>query len=78
MGRFVRNCRLCEEPMESSPFMMCTTCLTESDRVRSFIRKNPHVSVQEISQETNVPQLKIENMIKLRFTRKNDMETGIH
>lgn len=69
MGEIVRNCRLCKEPMESSPFMMCQTCLIQSDRVRHFISKNQHVSVEEISLLTNVPQEKIQNMVKLIFKR---------
>ncbi|UJL47531.1 hypothetical protein KFZ58_06585 [Virgibacillus sp. NKC19-16] len=70
MAAFIRNCRLCKEPMESSPFMMCETCLRETDRVRNFIRKNPHVSIKEISLSTDIPQEKAQNMIKLIFGRK--------
>ncbi|MFD1037614.1 hypothetical protein ACFQ3N_04135 [Virgibacillus byunsanensis] len=72
MGEIVRYCRLCEKQMESSPFMMCTTCLVESDRVRNYVIKHPQVSLEEISLSTNVPYEKVENMIKLnkRVTRQ--------
>ncbi|APC47394.1 hypothetical protein [Virgibacillus halodenitrificans] len=72
MGEFVRNCRLCKEPMESSPFMMCPTCLIEGDRVRSFIRKHPLVSVEEISTSTNVDVEKVKNMVKLGLSSKHE------
>lgn len=78
MGEFVRNCRLCKEPMESSPFMMCATCLNESNTVRSFIRKNPQVSLEEISRSTNVPYEKVQAMVKLGLSSKTDFESNVH
>ncbi|MFC4559103.1 hypothetical protein ACFO3D_12970 [Virgibacillus kekensis] len=77
MGTFIRNCRLCKKPMESSPFMMCPTCLVESDRVRSFVAKCPKVSVEEIASATNVEKEKVENMVNLGFKNKDDVETGV-
>lgn len=71
MGAFVRKCRLCKEPMESSPFMMCTTCLSESEKVRNFIKKNPLVSVEEISRSTNIAIEKVESMVKLGLNDKD-------
>jgi hypothetical protein len=72
MGELVRNCRLCKQPMESSPFMLCMTCLAETDRVQSFIRKNPLVSMEEISRSTNVSLEKVEKMAHLGVEQKND------
>ncbi|MFA1819881.1 hypothetical protein ACDX78_06755 [Virgibacillus oceani] len=74
MGELVRNCRLCQQPMERSPFMLCMTCLTETDRVQSFIRKNPLVSIEEISRSTNVPYEKVEKMVHLGVEHKNDVK----
>ncbi|SEQ39829.1 hypothetical protein SAMN05216232_2281 [Virgibacillus subterraneus] len=71
MGEFIRNCRLCRKQMESGPFMMCTTCLVESDRIRSFITKNPYVSVEEISLATNVSVEKVERMVDLGVNKNN-------
>jgi len=65
MRELVRNCRLCKEPMESSPFMLCSTCLAETDRVQSFIKKHPLVSMDEISRSTNVPREKLKKMTHL-------------
>ncbi|MBP1947377.1 hypothetical protein [Virgibacillus litoralis] len=71
MGEFIRNCRLCMKQMESGPFMMCTTCLVESDRIRSFISKKPYVSVEEISLATNVSVEKVERMVDLGVNKSN-------
>lgn len=76
MGEFIRNCRLCKKQMESGPFMMCTTCLVESDRIRSFIAKKPHVSVEEISLATNVSVEKVERMIDLGVNRKGSQQNN--
>ncbi|MFZ3577357.1 hypothetical protein [Virgibacillus sp. DJP39] len=65
MGEFVRNCRLCKEPIESTPFALCATCLLESNRVQSFVIKYPHVSIERISEETEVPSDKVKQMVKL-------------
>jgi hypothetical protein len=65
MGEIVRNCRLCKEPMESSPFIMCPTCLRDSEVIRSFVQKNPHVTLKEISESTKISLEKVENMASL-------------
>lgn len=70
MDNFIRNCQLCKKPMESSPFMMCTTCLVDSNRVRSVIVKTPHVSVEEISSATDVSIEKVECMVNLGFKKE--------
>lgn len=73
MEEFIRSCRLCKESMESSLFMMCPTCLADSGRVRNFIVKNPHVSVEEIASATNVPLEKVEGMVSLGIKKKYDL-----
>lgn len=78
MKEFVRNCRLCKEPMKSSPFMMCPTCLRDSEQVRNFIQKNPQVSLAEISRYTNVPFEKVEGMVYLGHNRKGELESELH
>ncbi|GAA0595751.1 hypothetical protein GCM10009001_09850 [Virgibacillus siamensis] len=77
MGTFVRNCRLCREPMESSPFMMCTKCLVESDHVRTYIVKHPHVSLEEIAHSTDVPLEKVKNMVNLGISIRKENGTGV-
>ncbi|TQS76572.1 hypothetical protein DX933_00235 [Ornithinibacillus gellani] len=77
MGVFVRNCRLCHEPMSSSPFTMCPTCLDVSAKVRQFVGKNPQVSIEEISQATKVPLDKIKRLIHLGLNKKSNEETKI-
>lgn len=77
MADFVRNCRLCGESMESSPFMMCPICLKDSEQIRNFIVKNPHVSVEDISQATDVPFVKVEKMVSLGLNRKTDSEPEV-
>lgn len=71
MGEIVRNCRLCKEPMESSPFTMCATCLFESEQVRHFISKHPLVKIEEISRATNVSFEKVEQMVELGLNHKD-------
>jgi len=63
----VRNCRLCSEPMDSSPFAMCQLCLIDSEKVRSTIRKKPNLSIEEISQLTEVSVIKINKLAKIAF-----------
>jgi len=60
--------------MESSPFMMCPACLKDSEQIRSFIVKNPLVSIEEISQATGVAFGKVEKMVSLGLNRKNETE----
>lgn len=77
MGDFVRNCRLCKEPMESSPFIMCPTCLKDSELIRSYVQKNPHVTLEDISKSTNVPIEKVEKMVSLgQKLALNEIETN--
>lgn len=71
MGELVRNCRLCKLPMESSPFMLCLTCIEETEKVQSFFKKNPLVSMEEISRVTNVAYEKVEKMTRLGVEQKN-------
>ena len=69
MREIVRNCRLCQESMENSPFMLCTTCLKESELVWNFIRKNPLVSIKDISIATEVEYSKVERMLNQGIER---------
>lgn len=62
--------------MESSPFMMCTACLVERDRVRNYIAKHPHVSLEEIAVSTNVSLKKVRNMVNLGISIKKEHGTG--
>ncbi|MCG5102048.1 hypothetical protein [Oceanobacillus alkalisoli] len=63
MREIVRNCRLCQESMDNSPFMLCQTCLKESEQVWNFIKKNPYVSIKDIAVATEVSFVKVERMI---------------
>ncbi len=72
LSEIIRNCRLCKESMESSPFMLCPACLTESDRVQNYIKKHPLASMEEISCSTNVPLEKLEKMIHLGIRIKKE------
>ncbi len=74
MGNFTRNCRLCKQSMESSPFMMCSTCLKDSEQIRNFIRKHPLASLEEISRSTDVCIRKIEHMVTIGLNRKDAYE----
>ncbi|GAB3798630.1 hypothetical protein [Virgibacillus kimchii] len=71
MVELIRNCRLCKQPMERSPFMLCMTCLADFEKVKTFTRKNPLVSMEDISHSTNVPIGKVEKMIDLGVELKN-------
>ncbi|MCM3739608.1 hypothetical protein M3210_04920 [Oceanobacillus luteolus] len=62
-SRIVRNCRLCQDLLVDSPFMLCATCLHDSEQVWNFIRKNPFVSVHDIVVATRIEYLKVERMI---------------
>lgn len=78
MGELIRSCRLCKKSMESSPFTMCNTCLMEINRVQSFVVKHPHVSIEKISQETEVPYDKVEQLVKLGLSEKDNQESHAH
>lgn len=69
MREIVRNCRLCQETMENSPFMLCTTCLKESEQVWNFIRKNPLVSLKDISIATEISYVKVEHIVHYGIER---------
>ncbi|WP_067724939.1 hypothetical protein [Oceanobacillus damuensis] len=74
MGEFTRNCRVCKEPMKSSPFIMCSACLKDSEQILNYIRKHPLSSLEDISQSTNVCISKIEMMVSIGFNRKDEYE----
>lgn|GEM_PF-6619719 len=73
MREIVRNCRLCQEPMENSPFMLCTTCLKENEQVWNFIRKNPLVSLKDISNATGIGYEKVEHIVQYGIKRHQRM-----
>ncbi|WP_047982876.1 hypothetical protein [Ornithinibacillus californiensis] len=62
MGGSVRNCKLCLERMDFSAFSMCQRCLNEMEKVRSYVKKQPSSSVEEIAQAIN---LSIERVLKI-------------
>lgn len=53
--------------MDSSPFDMCTECLQASDNIQSIINKRPSISIQEISQLSNVSVEQIRKLAQLDF-----------
>lgn len=61
----LKTCRLCKVEMKTSPFAMCDTCLTDSNRIQNYIIKHPHVSIEQISLAADVPHEKVTNMVKL-------------
>jgi len=77
MRDFVRNCRLCQEEMENSPFVLCTSCLNESNLVWSFIRKNPLVSIKDISVSTGVSFEKVERIVQHSIQRNQFTESKL-
>lgn len=77
MREIVRNCRLCQETMENSPFMLCTTCLKESEQVWNFIRKNPLVSLKDISIATEINYAKVEHIVHYGIERNQRMSKKV-
>ena len=77
MREIVRNCRLCQESMENSPFMLCTSCLRESEQVWNFIRKNPLVSIKDISVATEVTYAKVERIVQYGIERNQRVENKV-
>ena len=76
MGNIIRNCKLCGESMNgSSPFTMCPTCLSESNSVRSIFRKNPKLSMEEVSHLSNVPLEKIKRLVKLGLSKTGNIKS---
>lgn len=51
--------------MVSSPFGMCPTCRRESKKVRECVLDHPNLSLQTVSDMTNVPYRKVMKMISL-------------
>jgi hypothetical protein len=70
MREIVRNCRICQDSMVHSPFMFCSTCLTHSEQVWNFIKKNPYVSIKDISVATSIPLEKVERMVNFGKERQ--------
>lgn len=77
MGDFVRNCRLCDLPMKSSLFTMCSACLNDNNKVQNFINKNPLVSIEEIAQFTSVPIEKVVKLVDLGHPYKGNIENKV-
>lgn len=75
MGDFKSKCRLCNMSMDPGPFTMCKSCLKDSEEVRHFIAKHPHVSLNQIVAETHVPIEKVEKMVELGWSKKDDLQT---
>lgn len=65
MQGILKKCRLCKVEMKTSPFAMCDTCLMESNLIKNYIIKHPHVSIEQISVATNVSHEKVKRMVKL-------------
>lgn len=76
MGNLKSTCRLCQVSMDPGPFTMCKTCLMDSEKVRQFLAKHPHVSMNQVVMETHVPIEKIEKMVKLGWSKKDDVPTN--
>ncbi len=70
MEEMIRKCRLCQEPMPPSPFMTCPSCLADSEKVKTYILKHPHVTPEKIAEATEVPLDKVSNMVKLGVNSK--------
>jgi len=76
MGNIIRNCKLCGESMNgSSPFTMCPVCLSESNTVRGIFKKNPKLSMEEVSRLSNVPLEKIKQLVKLGLSKTEKMKS---
>lgn len=76
MGNFKSTCRLCEMPKEPSPFTMCPTCLEDSEKVRNFIVRHPYVSIGQIVEVTHVPIAKVEKLVALGVSKKDNLQTN--
>lgn len=66
----MRNCRLCNVPMESSPFSMCSNCRIESEKVREFVLKHPELSLEVVSFLTKVSHHKVKKMVALGLKKE--------
>lgn len=78
MREIVRNCRLCQESMESGPFMLCTTCIKESEQVWNFIQKNPFVTIKDIAVATEICYTKVERMVQFGVERNKSVVNKFH
>jgi len=56
--------------MDSSPFAMCAPCLRDSEKVRSIVIKQPNLSIEEVSQLTEVSLPTIQKLIKIGWKSK--------
>jgi hypothetical protein len=69
MGGSVRNCKLCLERMDFSAFSMCQRCLNEMEKVRSYVKKHPNGSVDEIAQAINMSTDRVLKIIDFSLQR---------
>ncbi|GGA73042.1 hypothetical protein [Ornithinibacillus halotolerans] len=59
----LHNCRLCKRPKEYSAFYMCNDCLLELEKVRTYIKKHPFATLEEISLATELSKETIGHII---------------
>ncbi|MFD1017628.1 hypothetical protein [Thalassobacillus hwangdonensis] len=75
MERNNRLCRICGEKMPSTPFMSCSACLQDGEKVRAYIVKHPFKTPEEIADATEVSIETIKKLVErgtmTRFQLKN-------
>lgn len=65
MSNLNRMCKICGTPITNTPFMSCGGCLSDQEKVLSYLRKTPLTTTLQISKETGVSMNKIKKMIHL-------------
>ncbi len=59
--------------MVYSAFSMCHNCLTEMEKVHSYVKKHPQVSVREVSEATNVSAHCVRKIVTFFLNRSMSM-----
>lgn len=53
--------------------MLCSECLRDSEQVWNFIKKNPYVSIKDISVATGITFDRVERMINFAKNRNQQV-----
>ncbi|WP_077303135.1 hypothetical protein [Virgibacillus pantothenticus] len=67
MGAIVRNCRLCEVPMELNPLSFCPACLEDREKIIHYIMEHPQPSIKQIAKSTQISLDKIYKLTSLKL-----------
>ena len=77
----VRNCKICTKLFNYNGSSICPSCNKKMEEkfteVKQYIRENPHVSIAQVSEETEVPMQQLKKWVReerLTFEKNSGMK----